>query len=135
MTARPLDPYTLRQAAARWPIETLSSRSAQSFLRSLAEDQSATVDPLRAELRDLLMHVGTREGHTQQIHADTIRSLLTQYPHASDPELITYLQQRRQDALRAIRACADASPDYWRWQGHAELSRQLLTRLGAEVPQ
>lgn len=35
---QPLDPYTLRQAAARWPHETLSPRAAQSFLRSLAEE-------------------------------------------------------------------------------------------------
>jgi ribosomal protein S27AE len=34
----PLDPYTLRQAAARWPRETLNPRAAQSFLRSLWED-------------------------------------------------------------------------------------------------
>lgn len=54
----------------------------------------------------------------------------------STDELITYLQGRRRDALRALRACTDGgSADYWRWQGHAELSRQLLERLGAEVPQ
>lgn len=35
---QPLDPYTLRQAAARWPRETLNTRAAQSFLLSLAED-------------------------------------------------------------------------------------------------
>ncbi len=53
----------------------------------------------------------------------------------TDAELITYLQGRRRDTLRALRACTDFSADYWRWQGHAELSRQLLERLGAEVPQ
>jgi hypothetical protein len=36
-----LDPYTLRQAAARWPRETLSPRAAQSFLKSLAEEAEA----------------------------------------------------------------------------------------------
>jgi len=50
-------------------------------------------------------------------------------------ELITYLQGRRRDTLRALRACTELNADYWRWQGHAELSRQLLQRLGAEVPQ
>lgn len=50
-------------------------------------------------------------------------------------DLITYLQQRRRDTLRALRASAGGTPDYWRWQGHAELSRQLLTRLDADVPQ
>ena len=52
-------------------------------------------------------------------------------------ELITFLQGRRRDCLRALRAMTGDSnqTDYWRWQGHAELSRQLLERMGAEVPQ
>ena len=50
-------------------------------------------------------------------------------------EQVAYLQQRRRDTLRALRASTDAGFDYWRWQGHAELSRQLLERMGAEVPQ
>jgi hypothetical protein len=41
---QPLDPYTLRQAAARWPHETLSPRAARSFLRSLAQDAAAQLD-------------------------------------------------------------------------------------------
>lgn len=49
-------------------------------------------------------------------------------------DAVTFLQGRRRDTLRALRACVDADADYWRWQGHAELSRQLLERLGAEVP-
>jgi hypothetical protein len=50
-------------------------------------------------------------------------------------ELVAYLQERRASALRAIREVPDpiASTDYWRWQGHAELSRQLMELLGAEV--
>jgi len=48
--------------------------------------------------------------------------------------LVRFLQRRRTDALRALRASIEAGPDYWRWQGHAELSRQLLERFGAEVP-
>ena len=35
---RSLDPYTLRQAAARWPTETLNTRAAQGFLHELADD-------------------------------------------------------------------------------------------------
>jgi hypothetical protein len=51
-------------------------------------------------------------------------------------ELVAYLQQHRRACLRAIGAChPDRQADYYRWQGHAELSRQLLARLGAEVPQ
>jgi hypothetical protein len=50
------------------------------------------------------------------------------------PEDVAWLQQRRRDALRAIRGSNEASADYWRWQGHAELARQLLERAGAEVP-
>jgi hypothetical protein len=50
-------------------------------------------------------------------------------------EVVTFLQTRRRDALRALRASTEAGADYWRWQGHAELSRQLLEKLGAEVPQ
>ena len=54
----------------------------------------------------------------------------------TEAELITFLQGHRRDCLRAIRAChPENQSDYWRWQGHAELSRQLLGRLGAEVPQ
>jgi hypothetical protein len=53
----------------------------------------------------------------------------------SQDELITFIQGHRRDALRALRASgAQSHADYWRWQGHAELSRQLLERLGAEVP-
>jgi hypothetical protein len=54
----------------------------------------------------------------------------------SDPteDLVAFLQTRRRDALRALRACAESNPDYWRWQGHAELSRQALELLGAQVP-
>lgn len=51
------------------------------------------------------------------------------------PEDVAWLQARRRDALRALRASTDAGADYWRWQGHAELARQLLKRVGAEVPQ
>lgn len=52
-------------------------------------------------------------------------------------ELVVFVQGRRRDCLRALRASTGESSqsDYWRWQGHAELSRQLLERLGAEVPQ
>lgn len=50
-------------------------------------------------------------------------------------DLVTHLQQHRRACLRELRASTDADADYWRWQGHAELARQLLTRLGAEVPQ
>jgi hypothetical protein len=50
-------------------------------------------------------------------------------------ELVAFLQGRRRDCLRALRASTEAGADYWRWQGHAELSRQLLEKLGAEVPQ
>jgi hypothetical protein len=46
------------------------------------------------------------------------------------PELITWLRKRRRDALCALEACPGATPDYWRWQGHAELARQLLELLG-----
>lgn len=54
----------------------------------------------------------------------------------SEAEIVTYLQDHRASALRAIRSCPPGNTsDYWRWQGHAELSRQLLQRLGAEVPQ
>lgn len=49
-------------------------------------------------------------------------------------EVVQFLQGRRRDALRALRACTEANADYWRWQGHAELSRQTLELLGAEVP-
>lgn len=49
-------------------------------------------------------------------------------------ELILFLQGRRRDALRALRACPESDADYWRWQGHAELARQCLEGLGAEVP-
>ena len=49
--------------------------------------------------------------------------------------VVTYLQKRRADALRALRANVDGGADYWRWQGHAELSRQVLQMLGEEVPQ
>jgi hypothetical protein len=49
---------------------------------------------------------------------------------------IAFLQGHRRDVLRAIRACPGSNKaDYWRWQGHAELARQVLERLGAEVPQ
>jgi hypothetical protein len=53
----------------------------------------------------------------------------------SEDQLVAFLQRRRRDALRALRASTDAGADYWRWQGHAELARQLLEKLGAEVPQ
>jgi hypothetical protein len=49
-------------------------------------------------------------------------------------DLVEFVQDRRRDCLRALRACTESSPDYWRWQGHAELARQLLERIGAEVP-
>lgn len=49
-------------------------------------------------------------------------------------ELVAFLQGRRRDALRALRASTEAGADYWRWQGHAELSRQVLELLAAEVP-
>lgn len=48
--------------------------------------------------------------------------------------LVLFLQERRRDSLRALLACTESSPDYWRWQGHAELSRQALELLGEEVP-
>lgn len=49
--------------------------------------------------------------------------------------LIKFLQERRADSLRALLNChPDNRADYYRWTGHAELSRQLLERLGAEVP-
>jgi hypothetical protein len=56
---------------------------------------------------------------------------------AEGEDLVGYLQRRRSDTLRALRANGGNGSriDYWRWQGHAELSRQLLERLGAEVPQ
>lgn len=54
---------------------------------------------------------------------------------AERERLVAFLQGRRRDALRALLACTDAGADYWRWQGHAELSRQLLEDLGAHVPQ
>jgi hypothetical protein len=47
---------------------------------------------------------------------------------------VAWLQQRRREMLAALRACTESDADYWRWQGHAELSRQMLERLGAEVP-
>ena len=55
-------------------------------------------------------------------------------PQDALASLIAFLQERRAASLRAIRACDTATTDYWRWQGHAELARQLLERLGAEVP-
>lgn len=51
------------------------------------------------------------------------------------PQEVAWLQQHRRDVLRALRATtANNFTDYWRWQGHAELARQLLEREGAEVP-
>lgn len=49
--------------------------------------------------------------------------------------LVEFLKGRRRDTLRALRASTDAGADYWRWQGHAELSRQVLELLGEDVPQ
>lgn len=49
-------------------------------------------------------------------------------------DLITYIQEHRRKTVRALRASVEYGPDYWRWTGHAELARQLLERLGAEVP-
>jgi hypothetical protein len=48
--------------------------------------------------------------------------------------LVRFLQDRRRNALTALLACGEAGADYWRWQGHAELSRQVLDLLGEEVP-
>jgi hypothetical protein len=49
--------------------------------------------------------------------------------------VVPHLQGRRRETLRVLRQCIDDNADYWRWQGHAEMARQLLERLGAEVPQ
>jgi hypothetical protein len=79
------------------------------------ENQPAT-DPLRIELAELLEHVGTREGHTQQIHADTIRSLLEQYPTqpatASVVQVVA-LSQDPADRDRAVERVALAMHDRW----------------------
>lgn len=71
-------------------------------------------------------------------HAEQVRRVADAL--AADAErvnsLVRYLVDHRRATLRALRAHPSGSGgDYWRWQGHAELSRQLLTRLGAEVPQ
>jgi hypothetical protein len=58
---------------------------------------------------------------------------MTTTPNTADA--VSFLQRRRRDALRALRASTDSGADYWRWQGHAELSRQVLELLAAEVPQ
>jgi hypothetical protein len=50
-------------------------------------------------------------------------------------EVVRFLKGRRADCLRALRASTEAGADYWRWQGHAELSRQVLEQLGEDVPQ
>ena len=65
-----------------------------------------------------------------------VRDALDEWlPSASRRDAVKYLQVRRRDCLRALRASTEAGADYWRWQGHAELARQMLTMLGAEVPQ
>lgn len=87
-----LDPFTLRQAAARWPVQTLNMREAQSFLRSLAEEAEAqrpaqpataagpTTGPdgeLWRELQELVeFATRPRPIGGQWISADAIRSLL-----------------------------------------------------------
>jgi len=77
--------------------------------------------------KDDVIHDVPQDGH--DLPCDLCRSDLGRLD-----DVVAFLQERRRDALRALRACTDLHSDYWRWQGHAELARQLLERLGAEVP-
>jgi hypothetical protein len=87
VTPMRLDPYTLRQAAARWPIETLSSRSAQSFLKSLAEEaerdrpalqpQPATI---RERLQELLEMAERTDPGRRFVSLDYLNAILDEQP-------------------------------------------------------
>lgn len=61
---RPLDPHTLRQVAARWPQETLSSRAARSFLQSLVEEEHQQPATGLAELAQRLHDAACGCGET-----------------------------------------------------------------------
>jgi hypothetical protein len=134
---QPLDPHTLRQAAARWPRETLNTRAAQSFLRSLAleaateqDDQPTAPDPLRAELAELLEHIGTREGHTQQIHADTVRALLTQYPAQPATPLAVRMEQLAQE----LSTVANAHHASVAGDAYADAADRIMAVLAGTYP-
>jgi hypothetical protein len=50
-------------------------------------------------------------------------------------ELVSFLLQHRLACLRELGTSRRSSAGYHHWQGHIELSEELLERLGAEVPQ
>lgn len=83
---QPLDPYTLRQAAARWPRETLNPRAAQSFLRSLAEEAE-------------------RDAAQPATGQDAVQRVLALADHWDTDEDARYTSARiaRQTAARALR--------------------------------
>jgi len=101
-------------------------------------------------VRDLVnQRDGQRERaeEAEDLAARTHEAMMAKYAEAAElreraekaeaqlADLTTYLQGRRRETLRVLLQCVEANADYWRWQGHAELSRQALERLGAEVPQ
>jgi hypothetical protein len=73
-------------------------------------------DPLRAELAELLGYTDTRPGHTQLIHADTIRSLLAQYPAQEQPATVVALSSDPADRAAAVQRVADAMHAEWQRQ-------------------
>lgn len=91
---QPLDPHTLRQAAARWPDQTLSKSAAQSFLRSLAQDAAAQLDDQPATADDPDRHAA----------AVALWPLAT-YRHPR-PDELTDEQQKQWDRVTAALAAA-----------------------------
>lgn len=108
------------------PAEEARTRLRQQFHQALLTPGAYVPGPRVMKIRlDALMA------------APALAELLTAAHSGREQQrarLVAFLQGRRRDSLRALLACTDTGADYWRWQGHAELSRQALELLGEEVP-
>ena len=54
-------------------------------------------------------------------------------PDAQPAGVVADFVAERAEYVTVLRQCTDSSPDYYRWQGHAEARRQLAERLGQPV--
>jgi hypothetical protein len=128
----------------------IGDTSATSFMIEYNPRTGVVAQGFDGTMRELVnVRMEMTDRILQDAAAEELRKLgYTVIPPGDDPtettlpslvsergELIAYLQGRRRETLRVLRQSVEANSDYYRWQGHAEMSRQLLQRLGAEVPQ
>lgn len=131
------DGATEEQRAAGLAIVRRIDDNRRALVDGKRPPDAAADRPTRTDLicriDDALSWIDEPDDLTPEQQLAKIRAVLDDGEKRPSKSIVVDFCAERAEYVRTLRQCTDDSPDYHRWQGHAESRRQLSERLGLPV--